>query len=287
MTYLVIHNDEQSGPFRADEIKALIEAGELDWTDQCWREGWRQWRPIGSVAALAPEDAFARASEDSEAAARDDDGRSTRRRHAGSGWTIGLAILLIIASAGVAVLWVLLADARARIQTLEEGGAERARFERALATRIHEIRAPVPADEIKIWMTYLDPVTNRPVPVSRGNVLLYPAESVAAALESLRKRPPGPVDSLMESVQGTLPPPQRETITDSEGFAVFEQVPPGDQVVVAFTAKPTDTGERPYLWIARLPLDGHPHAALVLSEANAADSTSGLEIIGPETIETP
>jgi hypothetical protein len=287
MTYLVIHNDEQSGPFRAEEIKARIEAGELDWTDQCWREGWRQWRPIGSVAALAPADAFAKAPENPDASLQDYDDRLTRRRHAGSGWTIGLAVLLIVALSGAAVLWVLLAEARTRIESLEEGGSGRALVERALATRIHEVRAPVPADEIKVWMTYHDPVSQRPVPVSRGNVLLYPAPAVDSALEVLRNRPPGPIDSLMETVQQTLPPPQRETITDSEGFAVFEEVPPGDHVVVAFTMKPADTGERPYLWIAAVPLDGHPHAALVLSESNAADSSSRLEIIGSKPPATP
>jgi hypothetical protein len=287
MTYLVIHNGEQSGPFVADEIKARIEAGELDWTDQCWREGWTQWRPIGSVAALAPAEAFAKAPENPEASLDEHDDRLTRRRHAGHGWTIGLAILLIVALSGVAVLWVLLSEARARIESLEAAGPGRALVERALATRIHEVRAPVPADEIKVWMTYLDPASNRPVPVSRGNVLLYPAESVAAALEALRKRPPGPVDSLMEAVQGALPPPQRETITDSEGFAEFAGIPPGKHVIVAFTMKPTDTGERPYLWIAELPLDGHPHPPLVLSESNAADSTSGLVILGSEKPPAP
>lgn len=282
MTYLVIHNDEQSGPLHADEIKALVEAGELDWTDQCWREGWYQWRPIGSVAALAPADAFAKAPENPESSLQDYEGRFTRRRHAGSGWTIGLAVLVIVALSGMAVLWVLLAEARARIESLDEGGSSRALLEQALATRIHEVRAPVPADEIKVWMTYLDPVTQRPVPVSRGNVLLYPALAVASALEALRNRPPGPVDSLMEAVQAALPPPQRETITDAEGFAVFEQVPPGGHVVVAFTMKPADAGERPYLWIAEVPLDTHPHATLVLSESNAAGSSSRLEVIGTQ-----
>jgi hypothetical protein len=287
MTYLVIHNGEQTGPHHADEIKALVESGALDPADQCWREGWPRWRPIGSVAALAPPDAFARAPENPTATLRDHDDRMIRRHHAGHGWTIGLAVLLIVSLSGAAVLWVLLADARARIELLEAGGSDRALAERALATRIHEARAPVPPDEIKIWMTYLDPVTNRPVPVSRANVLLYPAASVATALEGLRKLPPGPVDSLMEAVQGALPPPQRETITDSEGFAVFEQVPLGEHVVVAFTMKPSETGERPYLWIAAHPLDGHPHPPLVLSETNAADSASSLEILGSEKPPAP
>lgn len=274
MTYLVIHNGEQSGPLPADEIKSRVEAGELELTDQCWREGWRQWRPIGSVAALAPADAFARAPENPDST-NDEDDKLARRRHAGSAWTIVLAVLLIVALSGVAVLWVLLAEARGRIQALEEDSSNRELFEKVMSKRLHELQAPVPADEIKVWMTYLDPATKRPVPVSRANVLLYPAESVASSLEDIRRRPQGAVDSLMETVQTSLPSPQRETITDSEGFAVFREVPAGDHAVVAFTMKPTETGERPYLWIIERRLDGHPHAALVLSEANAAGAEPG------------
>ena len=287
MAYFVIHNDEQSGPHQADEIKSRMDSGELELTDLCWREGWRQWRPIGSVAAFAPVDAFAKSPGNGDELAEPLEDRWTHRRHAASSWAIGLAVLLIFSVAGAAVLWVLLAEARARILALEEAGAGRESIERVMDTRIFEIRTPVPAEEIKVWMTYLDPVTKRPVPVSRGTVLLYPAQAVEAPLEALRQRPPGPAASLMEAVQGALPAPSRETITDSEGFAVFSEVPAGDYVVVAFTMKAAEAGESPYLWIAQCRLDGQPHATLILSETNAAGSSSSLEVIGAGVPEAP
>lgn len=282
MAYFVIQNDRQEGPLEADQIKSLVAGGSLAWTDLCWREGWRQWRPIGSVAALAPAEAFASATEESLPGDQEElHDHFSRRHHASWSSVIVLAVLLMFAAAGLAVQWVLLAQATERIAELEKEALHRKNLESATASKILEAKAPVPGNEIRIWATFLDSLAARPVPVSRANILLYRAESVAGALESLRNIPPATGVSPLSAIQEKLPPPWRETITGTDGIAVFQEVPPGDYVLVVFTMKSTASGELPYLWIASQELDGQPHATLVLTEENASREGSAPEVIEP------
>ncbi len=282
MAYFVIQNDRQEGPLDADQIKSRVAGGSLAWTDLCWREGWRQWRPIGSVAALAPPEAFAPATEDSSSGAKEESrNNATRRNHASMSAVIVLAVLLMLAAAGLAVQWVLLAQAQDRIAELEKDARHRKNLESATASKILEAKAPVSGNEIRIWATFLDPVAARPVPVSRANILLYHKQAVADALAALSSLPPSTGVSPLATIQEKLPPPWRETITGTDGIAVFQEVPPGDYVLVAFTMKSTASGELPYLWLASQKLDGQPHATLVLTEENASREGSPLEFIEP------
>lgn len=282
MAYFVIQNDRQEGPLEAEQIKSLVAGGSLAWTDLCWREGWRQWRPIGSVAALAPPEAFAPATQDSLSEAGEEfRDNASRRNHASWSSVIILAVLLMFAVAGLAVQWVLLARAQERIAELEKEALHRKNLETATAPKILEAKAPVPGNEIRVWATFLDPVAARPVPVSRANILLYRAEAVAGALESLRKLPPAIGVSPLAAIQEKLPAPWRETITGSDGIAVFQEVPPDDYVLVAFSIKSTGSGELPYLWLAEQKLNGQPHATLVLTEENASREGSAPEVIEP------
>ena len=282
MAYFVIHNDQQEGPLEADQIKSRVAEGGLSWTDLCWREGWRHWRPIGSVAALAPAEAFAQAPEDPSSTIESEFRmEQTRRNHASWSWVIVLAVLLMISAAGLMILSVFLAESRNRIAELEAAAKIRKDLESATTSKILEARAPVPGNEIKIWTTFLDSVTSRPIPVSRANVLLYRAESIGEALPALRNIPSAPSDSLFATVEEKLPAPWRETITDSDGIAIFQETPPGDYVLVVFTTKSTADGESPYMWLARQMLDGKPHTTLILTEENASREGSALELIDP------
>lgn len=282
MAYFVIQNDRQEGPLEADQIKSLVAGGSLAWTDLCWREGWRQWRPIGSVAALAPPEAFASAPEDSSSEAREEFRESsTRRNHASWSWVIVLAVLLMFAVAGLAVQWVLLAQATERIAELEKDARHRQNLESVTASKILEAKAPVPGNEIRVWATLLDPVAARPIPVSRANILLYQKQAVADALADLSNLPPAIGVSPLATIQEKLPPPWRETITGLDGIAAFQEVPPGDYVLVAFTMKSTESGEFPYLWLAEKKLDGQPHATLVLTEETASRDGGAPVILEP------
>jgi len=282
MAYFVIHNDLQEGPLEADQIKSRVAGGDLDWTDLCWREGWRQWRPIGSIAALAPAGAFAPAPEDFSSDREENFLPGlTRRNHSTWSWAIVLTVLLMLAVAGLVVLSVFLAKAHDRIAELEKAAGESRSLESATASKILEARAPVPGNEIKIWTTYHDSLSARPVPVSRANVLLYRSESVSAVLKKLRDLPPGSTGSLLATVQEKLPLPWRETITDSDGIAVFPDTPPGDYVLVVFTVKSAEGGDSPYLWMSAQRLDGRPHSTLVLTEENATREGSALQFIEP------
>lgn len=277
MAYFVLHNESQEGPFEADQIKVRINEGSLEWTDLCWREGWRQWRPIGSVVALAPAEAFAKAPEDPDSSYEE----GLRRKHASSSWVIVLAVLLMLSVAGLAALSFLLTQSHRRVAELEDAARNRTDLERATVSKILEARAPVPGDEIKVWTTFLDPLAGTPVPASRANVLLYREDAIAETLEALRKLPPGSTSSLLDFIKEKFPSPWRETITDSDGIATFTKTPPDRYVLVVFTMKSSTDGETPYLWMAQRKIDGQPHPTLVLTEQNSAREGTSLEIIAP------
>ncbi len=53
MSYLIFHNDEQSGPFEAEQIRDFVESGELPETVFIWQEGMADWTPANSIIAFA------------------------------------------------------------------------------------------------------------------------------------------------------------------------------------------------------------------------------------------
>ena len=55
MSYHVLVNREQKGPFSAEEILQKIKNGELAPTDFCWKKGMKEWNPIDKVISLAEE----------------------------------------------------------------------------------------------------------------------------------------------------------------------------------------------------------------------------------------
>jgi predicted Zn finger-like uncharacterized protein len=50
----------QRGPFQANQVAAMIEQGEMDWSAQVWREGFRDWRAARRDATLVTAVAGAR-----------------------------------------------------------------------------------------------------------------------------------------------------------------------------------------------------------------------------------
>jgi hypothetical protein len=89
-------------------------------------------------------------------------------------------------------------------------------------------------------------------------------------------RPPtsGGASEMMGRLQNSLPPPWRETITDSNGVATVPGLQPGKYIVIAFAQK-TGSGEpENYFWVARRQLDEHPSQSLILSEKNATTPKS-------------
>ena len=55
-------NGKQTGPFRAPELAQLLEKGEMEWTTQVWRDGFKDWRAARRDATLVTAVAGARGS---------------------------------------------------------------------------------------------------------------------------------------------------------------------------------------------------------------------------------
>jgi len=53
MNYHLFVNGVQVGPMAEDEVRRRIKAGEVSVEDQCWAEGWEEWRLIGDWLADA------------------------------------------------------------------------------------------------------------------------------------------------------------------------------------------------------------------------------------------
>jgi hypothetical protein len=182
-----------------------------------------------------------------------------------------LLVAVLLLGAVSIVLGLLLVDSYSHIQREAEPAVSRAELERGLLEASVTLRGPQAADEIRTWVTYEDTTTNRPVAVSRANILIYPESMVADVL-----RPPtsGGASEMMGRLQNSLPPPWRETITDSNGVATVPGLQPGKYIVIAFAQK-TGSGEpENYFWVARRQLDEHPSQSLVLSEKNATTPKS-------------
>jgi hypothetical protein len=107
--------------------------------------------------------------------------------------------------------------------------------------------------------------------VARASVLIYPEPLLAEVLQSPAS---GGVPEIMARLQSSLPPPWRETITDSNGIARISGLQPGDYIVIVFAQKNGAAEPEDYFWVAKRHLDIHPSQSLVLSEKNATTAKS-------------
>lgn len=280
MVYFVLHNDAQEGPYATADVKRLLREGRYAPENLCWREGWEDWRPLSSVVGLVAKSTDAGddaqladnqpTSEEAEPPAppvpwqQERTGRVEKR-------VVLLVVLVLLLGAVSIVLGLLLVDSQSHIQRQEEPAVSRAELERGLLEASVTLRGPQAADEIRTWVTYEDATTNRPVAVSRANILIYPEAMVADVLSSPAI---GGASEMMLRLQSSLPPPWRETITDSNGVATVSGIQPGKYIIIAFAQK-TGQGEPVnYFWVARRELDEHPSQSLVLSEKNATTPKS-------------
>ncbi|MEI8292744.1 MAG: DUF4339 domain-containing protein [bacterium] len=280
MFYFVLHNEIQEGPHAAAEVKRLLREGRYTPESLCWRADWEGWRPLSSVVGLVPK--YADVSSPSLSGVSASAKSSEDLQDVNAGWSpdrtgpldrrvVILLVAVLLLGAACTVLAVLLVDAQSHNQHQTERAVSRAELERGLLEASVSLRGPQPADEIHTWVTYEDAATGRPVAVSRANVLIYPEEMVA---DVLRTSGPGAAQEMMSRLQSTLPPPWRETITDSSGVASISGMKPGKYVVIVFAQK-TGSGEpENYFWVARRQVDEHPSQALVLSEKNATTPKS-------------
>lgn len=62
MAYLIFHNEEQLGPYEAEEIQSFVESGELPETVFIWEEGMEGWSPANSIFAFPKNELTAVAS---------------------------------------------------------------------------------------------------------------------------------------------------------------------------------------------------------------------------------
>lgn len=274
MQYFVFHNEIQKGPCELVDLRRQLREGELEATDLCWREGWAEWRPLSSVMGLVPAVAPAEVGDEGE-------GSEAVVWHTGWGGgperrVVVLLVVVLFLAVAVVVLGVLLGEARERIEKIAEGEVERQGQQKAMLETARALRDPQAADEITAWITYEDPVSRRPVPVQRANVLLYPLERVRPALENLGKLADSGTGDLVGELTRALPAPLRETITDTDGVTVFTGIEPGQYALVVFAKKPGASGEVDYMWIAECWRDEHPSEAVIFSEANATTGGSGV-----------
>ena len=275
MVYFVLHNNTQEGPYTPDEVKCRLNESRYSAETLCWREGWEEWRPLSSELGMfakttKQEESLQSPSQGEEiseppAAWHQERSRRLQRK------AMLLGVLVFLLGAVSAVLAYLLVDSRAHIQSRDEPVVSRAELERGLLRASTTLRGPQAADEIRTWVTYEDSATGQPMAVARASVLIYPEPLLAEVLQSPAS---GGVPEMMERLQSSLPPPWRETITDSNGVARIGGLQPGDYIVIVFAQKNGAAEPEDYFWVAKRHLDIHPSQSLVLSEKNATTAKS-------------
>ena len=280
MVYFVLHNDAQEGPYATADVKRLLREGRYAPENLCWREGWEEWRPLSSVIGMVAkstdfgDEAQPAENQPSYQEAeipappvpwqQERTGRVEKR-------VVLLVVLVLLLGAVSIVLGLLLVDSQSHIQQQAEPAVSRAELERGLLEASVTLRGPQAADEIRTWVTYEDATTNRPVAVSRANILIYPESMVADVLSTPAV---GGASEMMLRLQSSLPPPWRETITDSNGVATVSGIQPGKYIIIVFAQKTGQGEPENYFWVARRELDEHPSQSLVFSEKNATTPKS-------------
>lgn len=48
--WFVAREDVLKGPFSSEELQAKVKSKEISYLDYCWRQGFKEWRPVGSVS---------------------------------------------------------------------------------------------------------------------------------------------------------------------------------------------------------------------------------------------
>jgi hypothetical protein len=280
MVYFVLHNDAQEGPYATADVKRLLREGRYAPENLCWREGWEEWRPLSSVIGMVAKSTDfgdeAQPAENQPASyepeipappvpwQQERTGRVEKR-------VVLLVVLVLLLGAVSIVLGLLLVDSQSHIQQQAEPAVSRAELERGLLEASVTLRGPQAADEIRTWVTYEDATTNRPVAVSRANILIYPESMIADVLSTPAV---GGASEMMLRLQSSLPPPWRETITDSNGVASVSGIHPGKYIIIVFAQKTGQGEPENYFWVARRELDEHPSQSLVFSEKNATTPKS-------------
>lgn len=275
MLYFILHNDIQEGPYPPQEVKRLLREGRYAPENLCWREGWSEWRPLSSVLGMVPKsgESYDRTSSTegaSEVPTAEILESTPIWQPEGTGKVekrvVVLVVIVLLLGALCVVLALLLMDSQTHNQRQAAPVASRAELEQALLEAGRTLRGPQAPNEIRTWVTYNDVSTSRPLAVARANVLLYPESMVADVL--LAPATKG-VSEMMDRLQSTLPPPWRETITDSNGVATISPLQTGTYYVIVFAQKAGSTEPESYFWVAKRQVDDHPSQSLILSEKNA------------------
>jgi len=280
MVYFVLHNNAQEGPYATQDVKRLLREGRYAPGSLCWREGWEEWRPLSSILGLVAKSGE---SEDNTAPVESMPPGPENEFHASPpAWqqdrtgkvekrVVGLLVVVLLLGALCIVLALLLIDLRSHIQRETEPTVSRAELEQALIEAAASMRGPQAADEIRTWVTYDEAITGRPSAVARANVLVYPENMVAGIVNASAS---GGGAETRRRLQSSLPPPWRETITDSNGVASIGDLQPGNYYLIVFAQKTGAAEPEDYFWVAKRQLDGHPSESLVLSEKNATTTKS-------------
>jgi hypothetical protein len=275
MTYLVLYNNVKEGPYSAQDVKSFLRAGRYSGESLCWREGWEDWRPLSSEIGMVAQPTKSETLPQTVLEVGAPSAPSVAWHHERTGRPEKKVTLLVVAvlllGAVSAVLAFLLVDSQTHIQRQAEPIVSRAELERGLLEASATLRGPQAADEIRTWVTYEDPSTSRPMAVARANILIYPESMVA---DVLRPAASGGASEMMSRLQSSLPPPWRETITDSNGVASVGGLQPGDYIVIVSAQKNGSAEPESYFWVAKRRLDIHPSQSLVLSEKNATTAKS-------------
>jgi hypothetical protein len=275
MFYFVFHNDTQEGPYATADVKRLLREGRYAPENLCWREGWEEWRPLSSVIGMvAKSTALGEDVQSAESGPSSHEAKLSEPpvpwKHERTGhvekYVALLVVLVLLLGAISLVLTLLLLDSKSDNQQQVKPTVSQGELERALLEASISLRGPQPPDEIRTWVTYEDTATSRPAAVLRANILIYPESMVADML-----RPPttGGASEMMFRLQSSLPPPWRETITDSNGVANISGLKPGKYIIIAFGQKAGQGQPEKYIWVARREIDEHPSQSLVFSEKNA------------------
>ena len=113
MPILITKDGQQYGPYELPDIQEYVNQGSFALTDQCWQDGWPDWRPLSTIISRPPPPPPAKAASaapvTAKATATGDqiiwEGRATLWKYAGSIiLSVIVTVLLAVFTMGIGVV---------------------------------------------------------------------------------------------------------------------------------------------------------------------------------------
>ena len=113
MPILITKDGQQYGPYELPDIQEYVNQGSFALTDQCWQDGWPDWRPLSTIISRPPPPPPAKAASAAPVTAKSTatgdqiiwEGRATLWKYAGSIiLSVIVTVLLAVFTMGIGVV---------------------------------------------------------------------------------------------------------------------------------------------------------------------------------------